>query len=275
MCVNSPLIGKSKYCEDHLHLDKTKETKKSPTLPQMDLRPQTRLFLKKLKEQQVIDEIDDEKGDLGCRKKENWKQFYETTSGIISIVRTCLMRLGTYESFTHESPSQHIAALVDKFGLDPSPDEITGVVMDIACSVHPYLVKKGHDNEVLQKYGNLTWLLDTFHADTHRKPECINGPEGVYNPRLPKHSNIFGSRLEAAESSFRQMNKLKSSLNYMTAGKRMMFITLFEDSLNYRQELRQEKEKSLIVAGYKQGWRGDNIDYNALYSNLVAGSPTG
>ena len=49
----------------------------------------------------------------------------------------------------------------------------------------------------------------------------------------------------------------------------MMFITLFEDSLNYRQELRQEKEKSLIVAGYKQGWRGDNIDYKALYSNLV------
>lgn len=255
LCVNNPDRGsRSAYCEDHAYLNNTsKEIKKVSTTVQIDLRPKTRQFIKNLQETKLLDENLVEKCDFGCRKEKNVKKEYEKTAGVISLVRTCGIRLGTYEAYTQESPSQLVMALVDKFGLNPDPNDLKIVCLDIACAVHPFLEKRAQHNEVLARYAKLDFVLDTFHAKHHKNPECMVNSNGKYNPKLDKYKYLFGSNLEAAETSFVILNKFKNTCNYMTAGKRMTFITLLEDTLNYKKELEQKLAGTNVVAGYTRG----------------------
>ena len=266
LCVNNPDRGKqSAYCEDHSYLNNKKENNANmSTGVQLDLRPRTRLFVKQLQEKKIMDDNLLENCDFGCRQEQNVKKEYEKTAGVVSIVRTCGIRLGTYELYTQESPSQLVLALIDKFGEYPKDDELKVVCVDIACAVHPFLVNRAKDNIVLARYANLEFVLDTFHADKHRMPQCMVGVEGKYNPRLDKFKYLRGSNLEAAETSFVILNKFKNSCNYMTAAKRMTFFTLLEDALNYRKEKQQESKGNLLQAGYKRG----NVKNNLMTNNL-------
>ena len=76
-------------------------------------------------------------------------------------------------------------------------------------------------------------MLDAFHGDKHTEEECMS--EGRFNVRSDEFKYLFGANLEATESSFKAVNKFKNTLNYMTAGKRMVFLALFEDAFNYRK----------------------------------------
>ena len=99
----------------------------------------------------------------------------------------------------------------------------------------------------------LSWILFSTLFMLHKNPECRAGVNGKYNPRLDKFKYLFGSNLEAAEVSFLILNKFKNTCNYMTAGKRMTFITLLEDALNYKKELDQEFTGTNAIAGYRRG----------------------
>ena len=78
--------------------------------------------------------------------------------------------------------------------------------------------------------------------------ECClpSGPNAKYNPRLKQFEYLRGSNLEAAENSFRAVNKHKSStksviicenfflnnfFSYMTAGRRMVYFLILEDEV--------------------------------------------
>ena len=71
-----------------------------PTSPQPDLTRSTRKFAMSLRSRDLIpDPLDDEDG-IGCRKSKNIKKYYETTSGIIGLFRSCGIIIGIYEMFT-------------------------------------------------------------------------------------------------------------------------------------------------------------------------------
>ena len=79
--------------------------------------------------------------------------------------------------------------------------------------------------------------------------ECClpEGPKAKYNPRMKKFEFLRGSNLEAAEYSFKAINKHKSStksgfllyvfleillcFSYMTAGRRMVYFLILEDEV--------------------------------------------
>ena len=141
--------------------------------------------------------------------------------------------MGTIECYTEESSSQLILALIDKFGPIPNPEDIEIVCCDVACGLHKFLAKRAPHNDVLSQYYNLEYVLDAFHRNKHTEEECM--PGGRFNVRSDKFKYLFGANLEAAESSFKGVNKFKNTLNYMTAGKRMVFLALFEDAFNYKK----------------------------------------
>ena len=80
------------------------------------------------------------------------------------------------------------------------------------------------------------------------KESCLpSGPNAKYNPRLKQFDYLRGSNLEAAENSFRAVNKHKSStkfviiceefflkfffFSFMTAGRRMVYFLIIEDEV--------------------------------------------
>ena len=155
LCTNDPDVGSnSKYCKEHSHLNETdsKSAKKPvPTAVQNDLRPQTRAWTKKMTEQKSLPKIENDNGPIGCREEKNINKFFDRTAGVISIVRGCKLRLRTIESYTKESSSQLVMALVDCFGLDPKPEDIRCVVADVACGLSKFLDERGKLNETLKK----------------------------------------------------------------------------------------------------------------------------
>ena len=272
LCVANPAKFESKYCDIHKYLE-NKSAKKDitkPTTIQNDLRPVTRAFAKKLVDQNVVDTPLEQNRFIGCRKDENVTKVYDTTWGIINIVRPCSIALGLYECYTAESLSQLALCLIDKFGTDPKNEELKIIACDVACGLAPFIEERSGNNEVFRNYAEkLLFVLDKFHANVHKKPACGKGPEGKYHPDLEKFRSIRGSNLEACENSFRAINKHKSTTNFMTAARRLVFFLVFQDEVNFRFEKKLETKGQLTSAGYRFGWRNKDLDYSQLYSKLV------
>ena len=271
LCIGNPVTGSSKYCSVHQHLgNKNKKKNPQPTPTQSDLRPVTRALAKKLADGKVVETPLEENKFQGCRKDKNVTKTFDTTWGIINIVRPCSIALGLYECYTSESLSQLSLCLMDKFGEDPSPEELKIVACDVSCGLEPFIRERSKKNEVFNNYSSkIDFVLDKFHAEGHRKPECMVGPAGKYHPDLDKFRKIKGSNLEACEYSFQAINKHKSTTNYMTAARRLVFFLIFQDEQNYRYEKELEEKGKLIEAGYKLGWRKSDYDYKELYKNCV------
>ena len=109
----------------------------------------------------------------------------------------------------------------------PNSEEVKVIVADVACGLHPFLEERKHLNGTFKLYSELPFVLDTFHGDKvniHNGCRCISiifkhvkecclpsGPKAKYNPRLKHFEYLRGSNLEAAEYSFKAINKHKSS----------------------------------------------------------------
>ena len=269
MCTNDPDIGrKSKYCSEHFFLDTNSKEKPEPVAAttQIDIRPQTRAWTKKMLELKALPCIEEDNGPIGCREEQNIKKYYDRTAGLISIVRGCDIRLGTIESYTKESASQLVMALVDRFGVEPNQSEIKCVIADVACGLSKFLDERGKMNETLKKYSELDFVVDSFHVKTHKKKECQPGEK--FHPSHPKFSYLEGTHFEAAETSFVALNKCKQMLNKMTGARRIVFIMLLEDVLNDVKEQEIKKKGKLEVSGSALGWRNTEFDYEGLYEGL-------
>ena len=101
LCSGNPDTGyRNKYCSLHHNVDSGNLTKAGTVPIQQDLRPVTRSYAKKLVDQNALVTPTDDEIDNGCRNTSKYKKFYETTAGIILIVRPCGIRLGTYDCYT-------------------------------------------------------------------------------------------------------------------------------------------------------------------------------
>ena len=175
LCTGNPLLGKkSKFCESHYNNENKDDCQIGDAPAQQDLRPVTRQYAKVLMENNLLKAPESDNDGIGCRKAESIKKFYETTAGIISIIRPCGIRLGTYECYTKESLSQLLLCLIDKFGSEPDPTELKVIVADVACGLCPFVMDRKHTNEAFHNFSKLTFVLDTFHGDKVSHPKRKN-----------------------------------------------------------------------------------------------------
>ena len=147
MCIGNPLVGmKSKLCHDHSSTEKGNNLKINSAPIQQDLRPVTRLFARTLLQQNLLNQPENDDDGIGCRDAPKITKFFDTTAGIISIIRPCGIRLGTYECYTKESSSQLMLSLIDKFGSQPEETELKVIVTHVACEVKPFVDERENEN---------------------------------------------------------------------------------------------------------------------------------
>ena len=97
-------------------------------------------------------------------------------------------------------------------------------------------------------------------------------------------SFFSGTNFEACENAFIKVNKHKHSTNKMTWAKRLSFLLMLTDHLNYALEKKMEQSGKLTACGYAKGknyfyvkdfllnysgWRDPLFDYKKLYEDLV------
>jgi len=257
-CINNPkrstrgTVEKSRFCENHLEKEATPTER--TTREQVDLRPVTRSWAKKSQDSGVMDSAEEGiTSPEGCRGEDKITRFFDRTGGIIYIVRPCLIRLGRWEMYGAESLSQWAICFVDCFGENPPPEVLSYILGDRVCGFQPYLknlAKRG--NKVMEFYSKLKFILDTFHADKHVQPVCLNDPTvGKFNPRLPMWAHMQGTNYEGAEQTFRFINRMKSTTNFMTFSKRLCFFLILDDE--YNQMLEENMEKPDSCMNYKIG----------------------
>ena len=127
-CINNPTRGNqnkkySKFCNQH------QENTKIPvnSMPErMDLRPITRLYASHLSDVLISNE--------GCKTISNLNKFEDRTAGLFYYFRGCGVRISHVEMYTAESLSLVFTSLIDLFGSNPLPEDITGIIYDIIIS---------------------------------------------------------------------------------------------------------------------------------------------
>jgi len=164
-------------------------------------------------------------------------RFYERTAGMFYAFRPCGVRLSHWEMYTAESLSNVFLFLVDLFGQCPTANQITGIVYDRACDLHPFLKQLSKEgNEAASNFKLLTYIVDIFHAEKHTKLKCtLSSEECKYHPHLPKFSELREMNTEIAEQSFARINPFKYVTRKMSYSKRLMFLKFLDNDFNLRK----------------------------------------
>jgi len=228
LCIRNPKRGNqyqkgSKFCEIHV------DDKFGDTLETLDMRPVTRSFKKKVPTTVTSAE--------GCKDEKKVDRFYERTAGMFYAFRPCGVRLSHWEMYTAESLSNVFLFLVDLFGQCPTANQITGIVYDRACDLHPFLKRLSKEgNEAASNFKLLTHIVDIFHAEKHTKLKCtLSSEECKYHPHLPKFSELREMNTEIAEQSFARINPFKYVTRKMSYSKRLMFLKFLDNDFNLRK----------------------------------------
>ena len=72
--------------------------------------------------------------------------------------RPCGVAVGHLECIHAETCTDFILLLIEIFGTSPGKDDLTGVAIDRACDVHPYLTRIGNE-------GSQVVLLFSFYSN--------------------------------------------------------------------------------------------------------------
>lgn len=283
-CPNTPLLGNlySKpniYCNDHIRLTKSnirqqdnqtttecdRQSESQPnndtdcssessgdkehapcsstTQPQEDRYSITPSLAKGLP---TSDSGQDTSTLVGCKKKKNISKFYNTTAGILALIRPCGIVVSISELYTCESCTQVLLFLLRTF-CKPSQDvsyfkRLRFLGYDRACDLHPYLINQALKGSAGAKLlvENVQFLVDKFHCNKHTEPCCmpLSNPNCKYNPELPRFSDIHNANTESCEQGFFRLNKYKHMTKHMTQYKRMFF---FNEINNHFNQLREEE----------------------------------
>ena len=227
MCIRNPVrgnqYGKSdKYCLNHIN------GKSSITDEQLDMRPITRSMSKLIPETIT--------SGSGCKTEDKVDKFYSRTAGMFYLFRPCGIRLANFEMYTAESLSSVFTYLLDLFGESPQPSDLSGIVYDRACDLHPFIERLHREgNFAASKYQNLDFIVDAFHVENHTQAKCLLGhPECYYHPDLPKFSRVSNMNTEVAEQSFSRLNPFKYATRRMNYSKRLLFLKFVDHSSNKR-----------------------------------------
>ena len=159
-CSAAPLSGK-KFCINHIN------DKCGDSAARLDSHVITR------RQELGLDE--DILTTGGCRKKSNIaiSENRCTTAGMLYAIRPCGIIMGHMELLHAETCTAFVLLLIELFGETPQPSQLTGVIIDRACDVHPYVKRIGSEgSEVCQYFDtNLKWAVDRFHIKGHTEEQ--------------------------------------------------------------------------------------------------------
>ena len=194
MCIRNPTQGNqsvqsSKFCSTH------SDSKSGYTDEQLDLRLRTRQYAVSVPSTITSEE--------GCKKAAAIDKFFSRTAGKFYIFRSCGIRLSHTEMFTCESLSDVFVKLIDVFRKEPQNKDLRAIVYDRACDLRPFLQRLS--NECATSYGNLDYIVDSFHVEGHTQNKCqITHSDCLYHPLIPKFHR--GMNTDIAEQSFINLN---------------------------------------------------------------------
>ena len=231
-CVNNPVRGnQNKSNSDLCLLHETGSPSPVHVKEKIDIRPVTRSYARTLDETVTT--------NAACKKEQNINKFEKRTAGMFYLMRSCGIRLSHFEMITAESLSSILTYLIDTFSADPSKrDVIRGIVYDRSCDLHPYLARLASEgNKIAEKFANLKFIVDVFHAEKHTQPKCVLGnPQCEYHPDLPQYIQERPMNMEIAEQSFHLLNPYKHITRNMTYAKRLCFLKIIDDDHNAKLE---------------------------------------
>ena len=109
----------------------------------------------------------------GCRKKDKIaiREDRQRTAGMLYAIRPCGIVMGHMELVHAETCTAFVLLLIELFGETPQPSLLTGVLIDRACDVHPYVKRIGEEGSKVCQYfaTKLKWAVDRFHIKGHHE----------------------------------------------------------------------------------------------------------
>lgn len=106
----------------------------------------------------------------GCKKKENISLFFETTAGMLALIRPCGIVVGMTEMLTCESQTQVFLFIPRPFCKNVEYfKRLKYVGYDRACGLVPFLRNQSKNDSAGAKLllDNVKFLVDIFHVSKH------------------------------------------------------------------------------------------------------------
>ena len=246
-CYKSPITGgksqaASKFCAEH---QKTEGISFESPLPQQ---------FSKFERDQEKDLLPDDAAviatalESGCRKKKN-NLFFETTAGMLALIRPCGIVVNMTEMFTSESATQVFLFILRTFCSDSSDmRRLRYLGYDRVCSFVPFLRNQAKNGSAGAKVllENVQFLVDIFHVSKHTEAVCMppDNPECLYHPHLPKFDEIKDTNTESCEQGFRRLNEYFHLTRKMTVNRRNVLFWFVNEKFN------EERENHLREKGF-------------------------
>lgn len=187
---------------------------------------------------------------VGCKKKKNISLFYETTAGMLALIRPCGIVVNMTEMFTSESCTQVFLFLLRTFCSNIADvQRLRYIGYDRACGFVPYLRNQAKNGSAGAKLllDNVKFLVDIFHVSKHTEDVCMppDNPNCLYHPSLPAFDEIRGVNTESCEQGFKRLNQYLLLTRKMTQFKRNVLFWFVND--RYNEDLERElKRKGLL-----------------------------
>ena len=175
--------------------------------------------------------------ESGCRKKKDAKLYFETTAGMLALIRPCGIVVSMTEMFTDESATQVFLFLLRTFcGNASDLVRLRYLGYDRACSFVPFLQNQAKNGSAGAKVllDHVKFLVDIFHVQKHTESVCmpLNNPDCTYHPRLPQFDEIKDANTESCEQGFRRLNEFFSLTRKMTQHKRNVMFWYVNERFN-------------------------------------------
>jgi hypothetical protein len=248
-CTNSPLTGgkhqiASKFCSQHL------DCRKMSCPTEVDIPPE---FVSDKSEAGLLSEdtLNTSGETQGCKKKKNISLFFETTAGMLALIRPCGIVVNMAEMFTSESCTQVFLFILRTFCHDLEDiQRLRYLGYDRACGLVPYLRNQARNGSAGAKLllENVKFLVDIFHVAKHTEDVCMppDNPNCKYHPSLPQFDAIRGVNTESCEQGFKRLNHYLELTRKMSQFKRNVLFWFVNECFN------NNLEKELMQSGLLQ-----------------------
>jgi len=243
-CTNSPQPGgksqePSKFCEKHTKV--AKEAEELPVPPEFNV---DKCEAGLLPEEVCLADA----AYSGCKRPNKKTLFFESTAGMLALIRPCGIVVNMTEMFTSESFTQVFLFILRTFSRDVGDiTRLKYLGYDRACGLVPYLrnqAKNGSSGAILL-LEHVNFLVDIFHVSKHTEAVCMppDNPKCEFHPHLPKFSTIKGVNTESCEQGFRRLNQYFEVTRKMTQYKRNILFWFVNNRFNtdLESELKSRK----------------------------------
>ena len=181
-CTNMPILGNqsqevSKFCYEHNENDdnnmnmtsEQNEISNDPVGEDMEGMESSATNTR----DQIADENIDIH-DIGCKKKENIHKYYDTTAGMLPLIRPCGIIVNMVEMFTCESLTQVLIFILQTFCKESQTTDyfmrLKYLGYDRACQLHPFLINQSEKGNAGPNCLSTMFIFRWIHSIARSTP---------------------------------------------------------------------------------------------------------